>query len=92
MTTSSREPLATAPGVRSLLARASFIALALLVAGYPTAYLHARVTHRLVRYGYATIRPGGAFDPIHGYRTPEPTFDELVFAPLIWLESTVRNH
>ncbi|MGE0784772.1 MAG: hypothetical protein AB7S26_03715 [Sandaracinaceae bacterium] len=52
--------------------------------GYAGAYVHARVTHRLVSYGSFIARP----DAMHGigYST-----EELVFAPLILLEETVRG-
>jgi hypothetical protein len=81
MTTSAREP--GGPPARFVL-RAALLALVALLSIYPGAYVHARLTHRLVNYGSFIGRPS-ALSGI-GYSR-----DELVFFPCVWFEETVRG-
>ena len=50
---------------------------------YVGAYVAARATHRLVRYGGFIARP----NELSGIGS---SLDEIAFAPLVWLELEVR--
>lgn len=83
MTTSAREP--GGPPSR-IVVRAALLALLALLSIYPGAYVHARLTHRLVNYGSFI----GHANALSGWGVGY-SWDDLVFFPCVWFEETVRG-
>lgn len=79
------EPREEGRGAGRVAVLALACSLGACLLSYPAAYLHARATHRLVHYAGGFVARPNALHGL-GFST-----EELVFAPAIVVEETVRG-